>query len=254
MALPQVFLPNLARRDSWNSASCGILLQLHFDYIAPQQSGPYPLYRICYFATLIGIIICLSHFGEFSNRFLYRYIYSFVPGPDQIHGNMEFRRDYGALFPAVLLVCFYSVLLTFAVMSSRKDAKPGTKNILATASLAILPILVYAAVSFSSDRPLRFTFLDVCQGDGAVVELPDKRVMVVDTGKNGFQTANFLRYRGIGKIDLLVLTHWHPDHCGGLALLLDRFQIREIWDNGSMTYMVPVPAKTVRRRCSVAIT
>jgi competence protein ComEC len=36
------------------------------------------------------------------------------------------------------------------------------------------------------------------------------------------------------RIDLLVITHGHPDHFGGLAPLLDSLRIEEIWVNGQL--------------------
>ena len=38
--------------------------------------------------------------------------------------------------------------------------------------------------------------------------------------------------RGIEDVDLLVATHPHADHIGGLADVLERFDVREIWVNG----------------------
>jgi competence protein ComEC len=86
---------------------------------------------------------------------------------------------------------------------------------------------------------LRLTVLDVGQGDGAVVELPDGRVLVVDAG--GFPGSEFdtgaaivvpfLATRKIATVDALVMTHAHPDHSGGLASLLWR-RPREFWWTG----------------------
>jgi len=99
-------------------------------------------------------------------------------------------------------------------------------------------------------RSLRVTFLDVGQGDAAVVELPGGHTLVVDAGgfpAGEFDTGDaivspFLLQRGILRPDALVMTHAHPDHAGGLASLLRRHRPREFWWTG-----VPGSGRSWRR-------
>jgi competence protein ComEC len=92
-------------------------------------------------------------------------------------------------------------------------------------------------------RTVTATFLDVGQGDACVVELPRGRVMVVDGGGSfdpGFDPGKqvivpFLWRRGIDRIDLIVLSHPHPDHANGLATLVEQFPVGEVWTNGQPT-------------------
>jgi competence protein ComEC len=84
------------------------------------------------------------------------------------------------------------------------------------------------------------TFLDVGQGDAAVVEGPGGFVAVIDGGGNyddSFDTGArvlepYLRSRGIGRVDLVVLSHPHPDHLNGLFRVLARFPVGALWTSG----------------------
>jgi len=80
----------------------------------------------------------------------------------------------------------------------------------------------------------------VGQGDAAFVELPDGRRLLVDGGPGGERrfdvgervVAPFLWNRAVWSLDAVVMTHADPDHAGGLAAILRRFRVRELWDNG----------------------
>ncbi|GBE26731.1 comEC family competence protein [bacterium BMS3Bbin03] len=89
-------------------------------------------------------------------------------------------------------------------------------------------------------RPeLKVTFLDVGQGDGSVVELPDGHVLVIDAGprQNLFDSGRsivfpFLRDKRLNSIDALMISHHHKDHAGGVPFLIAHMPVGEVWDNG----------------------
>jgi competence protein ComEC len=129
------------------------------------------------------------------------------------------------LFPVILIVLFYAGFVLYWVS--------GKRYVLA---LSFLPVAAYALFTIGSSRPLSVTFLDAGRADASVIELPDGRVIVIDTGWSGREVAGYLRLRGHGTIDALVLSHAHPDHTGGAGRLLERFETRELWDNGRLVY------------------
>ena len=87
---------------------------------------------------------------------------------------------------------------------------------------------------------LRVTFLDVGQGDGAILDLPDGQAMVVDGGGlvgspidvGARVLAPELRARRRGAVAAAVLSHPHPDHFGGLVTGLDEVRVGGLWDTG----------------------
>lgn len=68
-------------------------------------------------------------------------------------------------------------------------------------------------------RALRVTFLDVGQGDAALIEAPGLRVLV-DTGPPEARVERLLRGRGVGTLDALFLSHDENDHDGRADAIL----------------------------------
>lgn len=139
-------------------------------------------------------------------------------------------------FPLAVVVFYYlGFILYFVTRQGRFLA------------IAAVSVLIPLIVSASSGKTLDVTFLDAGRGDASVVELPDGKVLVVDTGSRGREVRRYLRQRGLQKIDVLVLTHQDYYHTGGAATLAWQFDVGEVWDNGSIDYPDDFPRGTVRR-------
>lgn len=88
---------------------------------------------------------------------------------------------------------------------------------------------------------LRIMFLDVGQGSAAVVQFPNGQVYLVDGGgvaRSGFDIGRWvvapaLRRLHIDRVDTLLMTHYHPDHYGGLAYVAEVFGAQRLFVNGS---------------------
>jgi len=86
---------------------------------------------------------------------------------------------------------------------------------------------------------LRVSFVDVGQGDATLIDFPNGQLALVDTGQGGRHPAarelrGLLAARRRSRIDLLVITHGHPDHYGGLPQLVGEIEIGELWLNGQL--------------------
>jgi competence protein ComEC len=70
---------------------------------------------------------------------------------------------------------------------------------------------------------------DVGQGDGMVVNLGEGNAIVIDVGPEPEKMDQCLRQLGIKSIPLLILTHFHSDHIGGLSKVLENRRISQVW-------------------------
>jgi competence protein ComEC len=145
----------------------------------------------------------------------------------------------GASFPLygpslVMILLYYGILLAASWWRRTHWAK-----LVSLVCLFLLSSLIGARVYLSHHRSdLRVTFLDVGQGDSALLELPAGRTVLIDGGGSrqgefdmGEQVVRpYLLHRWVGKLDCVVLSHPHPDHLQGLMAILRDFEVREVWE------------------------
>ncbi|MDQ7785899.1 MAG: ComEC/Rec2 family competence protein, partial [Desulfomonilaceae bacterium] len=80
------------------------------------------------------------------------------------------------------------------------------------------------------DGRLAVHFIDVGQGDAALVQTPSGGTVIIDGGDRA--VVEYLRKQGVDTIDVMVSTHPHADHIGGLITVLERFPVKKVVDPG----------------------
>ncbi len=101
-------------------------------------------------------------------------------------------------------------------------------------------LLLLLALSFMPGRRMLVSFPDVGQGDCALIELAGGQTILIDGGgtyDNRFDIgrrvlAPWLWNKGIRRLDLVVLSHPHPDHMNGLIAILKKFEVATVWESG----------------------
>lgn len=80
---------------------------------------------------------------------------------------------------------------------------------------------------------LKINFLDVGQGDCIVIQLPDGKNMIIDSGENKTavkeEIADFTSLNNITCFDYMLLTHQDSDHAGSMAWVIDNYEIGYIF-------------------------
>ena len=132
----------------------------------------------------------------------------------------------GSNFPVLQFssfIFFIFILTLFGAVVIRKN----WIALLIVASL-ILAQLTYSRVTWPGSN-WRVTNCDVGQGDALVINLGANRAVVIDVGPDPTLIDRCLSRLNISQISLLVLTHFHADHVGGLSGALNKRVVKQVW-------------------------
>jgi len=119
--------------------------------------------------------------------------------------------------------------------SKREETTGPSRRFVGAAGSVSLCVLLVLVNGSRPDGRLHLTVLDIGQGDAILLQGPDGGRMLIDAGPDPDRLLTLLDQRiptWDRRLDLVVLTHPHEDHVGGLALLLERYRIGEIVEPG----------------------
>ena len=94
---------------------------------------------------------------------------------------------------------------------------------------AFIAVILLASSNLSAQ--LTVHFVNVGQGDATYIELPSGGNVLIDGGPSGKPIYEFLKGKGVTKIDHVVLTHPHSDHYTGLKKVFAAFEVRNFYDS-----------------------
>ena len=155
-----------------------------------------------------------------------------------LHGEPEWRIPDPPLW---LSIGFAAALIALAFTMRRSRAWRWS----ALGAVMVLFALVVSSPFPAKVRPgaLEMTAIDVGQGDSLLVGFPNGKLMLVDGGgvlAFGRKTkpkldigedvvSPYLWSRSVRHLDVVVATHAHEDHTGGLRAVVDNFHPQELW-------------------------
>jgi competence protein ComEC len=139
-----------------------------------------------------------------------------------INGGAAFAFGYFAAPAATSMIAGYGgALLAIAFLRGRWRA---------AAMLALFAVPLAAAIVRGTREVAapQMTLLDVGQGDAILLRAPGRAVLV-DAGPEQTRLLPMLADRGVRRLDAVILTHVHPDHCGGLPAVIAYRRVDSVW-------------------------
>ena len=189
-------------------------------------------------SLLSAVWVIVSHSSTLPGAELIALLAQAVIVPTQWLASLPGSEWFVAAPTVPLMALFY--LLGWALLTDRPAHAPAlVKRAMALGMACLVIWWLWSPRPFVRQGQVRVTFLDVGQGDSAVIELPKGEVVLIDGGATYERfdmgrsvVAPFLWNRGIRAIDHVIATHPQLDHAGGLAWILAHFQVENFWTNG----------------------
>ncbi len=137
------------------------------------------------------------------------------------------KRNNRILLVAILLFVLAAAALCITLFkgASASDASDAAETARPTAETT--QQAPAAAEQTDAGEGLTVAFLDVGQGDSIFLESPSGKTMLVDGGpQSAFETVSaYLDARNVVGLDVVVASHLHADHIGGLIQIIDVYPV-----------------------------
>jgi competence protein ComEC len=177
------------------------------------------------FATPLAFVVALFHlFAPFLAKIFAETLWLTLSAilfiTDKL-GSLSFSSVDLPKPSVVLIIVLYGLIFMLLYLN-----RPLVRKAFVLILLVSLNIFAWASVF--PKRQLTITCLDIFNGDATVMQLPNGRTIIINTGnrKNDI-LPTFLKSKGIKMIDLLIITNTRPDFYQGLELLNKDFRIEK---------------------------
>ena len=109
----------------------------------------------------------------------------------------------------------------------------STNKLKFTSLLILLLFVVFftlTACEKSLSGVLSIHMIDVGQGESILIITPNNKTILIDAGEQseGRRVKAYLTKKQVNKIDLIIGTHPHSDHIGGLSEIIKNFEVEKI--------------------------
>jgi competence protein ComEC len=123
------------------------------------------------------------------------------------------------------------IMLVLSFLLSGCAARTPSQPVNSTSNQSIEPGQNTSQPTTASSGILKVHFIDVGQGDAILVQTPAGQNMLIDAGENeyGDVVVNYLISQGVKDLDVVVGSHPHSDHIGGLDTVINHFPVKYIY-------------------------
>lgn len=175
--------------------------------------------------------------------------------------------DLRVAVPTLAMILASIIALALAMVAAQRLGK----NWLTIASVTLV-FVVAVWIAFIPSHPhicsgvIEMTTIDVGQGDSILLITPEGRSLLIDAGglpqwmHSDFDlgeqvVSSYLWNRGIDHLDIVVITHPHADHLGGMPAVIANFHPRELWlsIDKPIGELAPIVAQAQRAGMKVSV-
>jgi len=173
--------------------------------------------------------------------------------------------DLRVAMPSLAMILASIAALAFAMLAARRARWAAFASIMLLFGVA-------GWIAFLPSRPhlhasvMEMTAIDVGQGDSILLLTPEGRALLIDAGglpqwmHSDFDigeqvVSSYLWNRGIDHLDIVVITHPHADHLGGMPAVIANFHPRELWVSidKPVGELAPIVAQAQRAGMNVSV-